>query len=365
MFSFETRHQDSAARCGEITTPHGKVQTPAFMPVGTAGAVKAIFPDHVKQSGAEMILANTYHMMLRPGAEQVASLGGLHRFMGWDGPILTDSGGFQIMSLAKLVKIDRKGATFRSHIDGSTHSLTPEQAMEIQAQLGSDIQMVLDECLALPADDDQISRSVDLSLDWAARSKKAFGGAGGLFGIIQGGLSLDHRAHSAQETIKIGFDGYAIGGLSVGESQPAMLEILDAVTPVLPAAQPRYLMGVGRPDDLVQAIARGMDMFDCVLPTREARHGRAYTHLGVVNLRNAVHADDPAPLDKKSDCPASSWSRAYLHHLFRIQEPLGMMIVTWNNIAYFQNLMAQSRAAIAQGRLKDFQKSVLAVYSPA
>ncbi len=363
MFSFATRHRDGAARCGEITTPHGKVQTPAFMPVGTAGAVKAIFPEQVKQAGAEMILANTYHMMLRPGAEQVAALGGLHHFMGWRGPILTDSGGFQIMSLAKLVKIDRKGATFRSHIDGSTHSLTPEQAMEVQALLGSDIHMVLDECLALPAEDEQIRRSVDLSLDWAARSKKAFGGAGGLFGIIQGGLSLEQRAYSAHETIKIGFDGYALGGLSVGETSSARLEILDALEPLLPPSQPRYLMGVGRPDDLVQAIARGMDMFDCVLPTREARHGRAYTHLGVINLRNAVHADDPAPLDSQSDFPAALWSRAYLHHLFRIQEPLGMMILTGNNIAYFQSLMAQSRAAIAQGTFADFQQSVLAIYA--
>ncbi len=362
MFSFEVVGQDGAARCGEITTPHGKVHTPAFMPVGTAGAVKAIFPDQVKQAGAEMILANTYHMMLRPGAEKVAQLGGLHRFMGWDKAILTDSGGFQIMSLAKLAKIDKDGVTFQSHIDGSPHRLTPERAMEVQALLGSDIQMVLDECLALPADDDQVRRSVELSLDWAARSKDAFQGAGGLFGIIQGGLSPEQRAYSARETIKIGFDGYAIGGLSVGEPQAAMIQTLDVLAPLLSSSAPRYLMGVGRPDDLVQAIARGIDMFDCVLPTREARHGRAYTNDGVVNLRNAVHADDPAPLDQKIDYPAASWSRAYLHHLFRIQEPLAMMILTWNNIAYFQHLMAQSRIAISQGTFDDYRKSLLAIY---
>ena len=365
MFSFEISHSDGAARCGEITTPHGQVRTPAFMPVGTAGAVKAIFPDQIKQAGSDMILVNTYHMMLRPGAEKVAALGGLHKFMRWDKPILTDSGGFQIMSLAKLVKITKQGATFRSHLDGSSHSLTPEQAMEVQALLGSDIQMVLDECLALPADDEKVRRSVDLSLDWAVRSKAAFAGEGGLFGIIQGGLSPTHRTYSAEQTIQIGFDGYAIGGLSVGEPQSARLGTLDLLEPLLPQTQPRYLMGAGRPADLVQAIARGIDMFDCVLPTREARHGRAYTNHGVLNLRNAAHADDPAPLDEKNPCPASSWSRAYLHHLFRTQEPLAMMIVTWNNIAYFQSLMAQSRAAICAHCFDTYQKSVLAIYPPA
>ena len=333
------------------------------MPVGTYGAVRAISPDRVEAQGADIILANTYHLMLRPSAERIAALGGLHQFMHWHKPILTDSGGFQIMSLGKQVKITKEGARFRSHLDGSQIDLTPERAMEVQALLGSDIQMVLDECLKLPADEERIKASVELSLEWALRSKQAAAAAQKdkqdkkVFGIVQGGLSEELRATSARETARLGFDGLALGGLSVGETQEEMLRVLAATLPLLPDAVPHYLMGVGRPDDIVQAIAHGIDMFDCVLPTREARHGRAYTQDGAFNLRNARFAEDSTTLDAHSP-----YSRAYLHHLFNINEPLAMMILTESNIRYYQQLMAECRAAIEQNNFDAYAESVLALY---
>ncbi len=355
-FGFRVTATDGAARTGEIATPHGTIRTPAFMPVGTAGTVKAISMDQVRALGTDVILGNTYHLMLRPGAERLAALGGLHAFANWPWPILTDSGGFQVMSLAKLREIDPDGVTFQSHLDGSRHRLTPERSLEIQALIGSDIRMQLDECIALPASPAEVERAMRLSLRWAERSRQVFDGDGAaLFGIVQGGDVAALRVASAQALAAIGFDGYAIGGLAVGEPQATMLAMIEASAPALPAERPRYLMGVGTPDDIVQAVARGVDMFDCVLPTRGGRHGVAYTRFGKLNLKNARHADDPRPLDEASDCPAArDYQRAYLHHLMKSGEMLGAMLLTQANLAYYQSLMAGLRAAIAAGRLADF-----------
>jgi len=353
-FAFTPTATDGPARAGRIDTVHGPIHTPAFMPVGTAATVKGMTADAVRATGAEIVLANTYHLMLRPGAERVASLGGLHRMMDWPGPILTDSGGFQIMSLAALRKLDRDGVTFRSHIDGSAHRLTPARAMEIQHRLDATITMVLDECTRFPATEGQTRASMELSLDWAARSRATFMPRPGyaLFGIVQGGVYPGLRAASATGLQAIGFDGYAIGGLAVGEGQAAMFAVLDATVPLLPADRPRYLMGVGTPDDIVGAVARGIDMFDCVIPTRAGRTARAYTSRGVFNLRNARFADDAGPLDPACACPACTrHARGYLHHLFRAGEMLGPMLLTWHNLAYYQDLMQGLRVAIAAGRL--------------
>jgi queuine tRNA-ribosyltransferase len=348
---------DGAARRGELQTARGVIRTPAFMPVGTAATVKAMLPETVRATGADIVLGNVYHLMLRPGAERVAKLGGLHKFMNWSGPILTDSGGFQVMSLAKLRKLDENGVTFRSHIDGTAYELSPERAMEIQELLGSDISMQLDECVRLPASDEETARAMQLSLRWAERSKKAFGTPEGraIFGIVQGGASVPLRLESAKALTEIGFDGYAIGGLAVGEPQEVMLSMIEATVPALPSDRPRYLMGVGTPDDLVKAVMRGIDMFDCVMPTRAGRHGLAYTRHGQLNLKNARHAEDNRPIDEASDCPAArDYSRAYLHHLVKANEILGSMLLTWINVAYYQSLMAGMRDAIANGRLADF-----------
>ena len=361
--TFTIAATDGAARTGEIHLARGIVRTPAFMPVGTAGTVKAMYMDQVKAAGADIILGNTYHLMLRPGAERVAALGGLHRFGNWPGPILTDSGGFQVMSLAQLRKLDETGVTFQSHIDGATFSLTPERSLEIQALLDSDIRMQLDECIALPAPRHEVERAMRLSLRWAERSKAAFGKPEGraLFGIVQGGDDAELRVESATALGAIGFDGYAIGGLAVGEPQDVMLKMLEVTCPALPAGAPRYLMGVGTPQDIVESVARGVDMFDCVMPTRAGRHGVAYTRFGKLNLKNARHAGDPRPLDEQSDCPAArDYSRAYLHHLVKSGEMLGAMLLSWNNLAYYEGLMADIRAAIRSGRTDDFRASVAA-----
>lgn len=355
FFTLEAR--DGFARAGKLELTRGTLQTPAFMPVGTYGAVRALETNKLTTMGAGILLANTYHLMLRPGAERIAKLGGLHRFMNWDKPILTDSGGFQIMSLGEQVKIKKEGAQFRSHLDGALIDLSPERAMEVQALLGSDIHMVLDECLKLPADENQIKASVELSLNWAARSKAASSPNAKIFGIIQGGLLESQRIYSAQETIKLDFDGIAIGGLSVGETQEEMIRILDILSEHLPQSKPRYLMGVGRPDDILLGIARGVDMFDCVLPTREARHGKAWTAEGALNLRNATYAEDATPL-----APGSPYSRAYLHHLFKIGEPLAMTLLTENNLTTYQNLMKSARTAIQQNNFAAFAESKLALY---
>jgi len=352
-FSWHPVAADGTARAGLLRTAHGTVETPVFMPVGTAGTVKAMTADAVRATGASIVLGNTYHLMLRPGAERVAALGGLHHFMDWPGPILTDSGGFQVMSLGKLRTLDADGVTFRSHLDGSRHRLTPEIAMQIQYQLDSTITMVLDECTAYPATHEQAATSMEMSMRWAARARAAFRlrEGYGLFGIVQGGVYPDLRARSAEALIVTGFDGYAIGGLAVGEGQAAMFGILDGTVPQLPADRPRYLMGVGTPADLLGAVARGVDMFDCVMPTRAGRTARAYTSRGVLNLRNACHAADPAPIDPECSCPACTrHSRAYLHHLFRACEMLGPMLLTWHNIAYYQQLMRGMRQAILAGR---------------
>jgi queuine tRNA-ribosyltransferase len=355
--SFAVTATDGDARTGVLELPRGTIRTPAFMPVGTAGTVKAMYMDQVRDLGADIILGNTYHLMLRPGAERIASLGGLHKFARWDGPILTDSGGFQVMSLANLRTINDHSVVFRSHIDGSQHELTPERSLEIQALLDSDIRMQLDECPALPADRATIESAMQRSLRWGERSAAAFGSPPGraLFGIVQGGDLVDLRQRSAAGLVDIGFDGYAIGGLAVGEPQAVMMEILEATVPALPADAPHYLMGVGEPDDIVKAVARGIDMFDCVLPTRAGRHGAAYTRRGKVALKNARHRDDPRPLDEEAGwSPASDYSRAYLHHLVKAGEPLAGMLLSWNNLAYYQHLMAGLRAAIAAGTLADF-----------
>jgi queuine tRNA-ribosyltransferase len=359
-------HTDDKARTGRITTPRGEIRTPAFMPVGTAGTVKAMLPQSVQDTGADIILGNTYHLMLRPGAERVARLGGLHQFIGWNGPILTDSGGFQVMSLAKLRRITEDGVRFQSHIDGAEHFLSPERAMEIQRLLGSDIQMVLDECPAFPATKPEIEKSLALTTRWAKRSKVAFGAQPGraCFGIVQGGVFADLRVRSAEELQEIGFDGYAVGGLAVGEAQSAMFETLDATVPHLPAGRPRYLMGVGKPDDIAGAVLRGIDMFDCVIPTRSGRNAQAFTREGTLNLRNARHADDPAPLDARCACPAcQQFSRAYLHHVVKAGEIIAAMLLTWHNLTYYQDLMADLRAAIAENRLRPLADEISRVYA--
>jgi queuine tRNA-ribosyltransferase len=363
---FTLEATDGRARKGRIYLERGTIRTPAFMPVGTAATVKAMLPESVRATGADILLGNTYHLMLRPGAERVARLGGLHRFMNWDRPILTDSGGFQVMSLADLRKLTEEGVAFKSHIDGSKHVLTPESSMEIQRLLGSDIVMCFDECPALPADRDRIAASMELSMRWAARSKAAFGDRPGhmLFGIQQGGLEQDLRAVSAGALRDIGFDGYAVGGLAVGEGQEAMFGVLDYAPDMLPADRPRYLMGVGKPDDILGAVARGIDMFDCVLPSRSGRTGQVFTRRGVLNIKNARHMDDPRPLDESCACPAcSGYSRAYLHHLFRSQEILSSMLLTWHNLAYYQTLMAEMRAAIETGRFETFAQSTRSVWA--
>ena len=357
-FSFKLLATDGTARRGEITMPRGTVRTPAFMPVGTAGTVKAMYMDQVQELGADIILGNTYHLMLRPGAERVAKLGGLHDFARWQRPILTDSGGFQVMSLASLRKLTEEGVTFTSHIDGQKFFLSPERSIEIQGLLDSDIQMQLDECIALPASRDEMKRAMELSLRWAERSATAFGDQPGkaMFGIVQGGDDPDLRVESANALKAMNLKGYAIGGLAVGEPQDVMLRMLETTCPAMPEDRPRYLMGVGTPDDLIESVARGVDMFDCVMPTRAGRHGLAYTRHGKINLRNARHAEDPRPLDETSDCPAArDYSRAYLHHLVRCGEALGGMLLTWNNLAYYQSLMAGMREAIAAGKFADFK----------
>jgi queuine tRNA-ribosyltransferase len=359
-FSFHLKATDGAARRGEFVTPHGKVQTPAFMPVGTQATVKGLMPDDVRATGAEIVLGNTYHLMLRPGAERIAALGGLHTFMNWPLPILTDSGGFQVMSLSDLRKLDERGVTFRSHLDGAMVALSPERAIEIQTLLGADISMQLDECLKLPASQEEIARAMQLSLRWAERSKRSFESRAqegyALFGIVQGGDDLALRAESARELTGMGFQGYAIGGLAVGEPQDVMPKVVAEIAPMLPAERPRYLMGVGTPDDLMEAVKRGIDMFDCVLPTRNGRHGTAFTRFGAINLANARHADDPRPLDGQSAHPAArSYSRAYLHHLTKANEMLGAVLLSTINLAYYQTLMAGMREAITDGRFGEFQ----------
>ncbi|MGE0701987.1 MAG: tRNA guanosine(34) transglycosylase Tgt [Hyphomicrobiaceae bacterium] len=356
-FSFRLLATDGTARRGEIATPRGMIRTPAFMPVGTVGTVKALYPDQVKAAGAEILLGNVYHLMLRPGAERVARLGGLHSFMRWDGPILTDSGGFQVMSLSQIRKITEQGAEFQSHLDGSRHMLTPERSIEIQCLLGADIQMQLDECIEHPAEHGEAQRAMQLSLRWAERSKAAFDRLAkpgqALFGIVQGSVYHDLRRASAEALVGMDLPGYAVGGLAVGEGHEAMLTTLEATLPHLPQAKPRYLMGVGTPEDLIEAVARGVDMFDCVMPTRNGRHGLAFTWNGRVNLRNARHAEDLSPLDPQSSCPAArDWSRAYLHHLVKSGEMLGSMLLSWANTAFYQELMDAMRTAIEQRRFK-------------
>ena len=356
-FSFHLSATDGAARTGTIKTPRGEIRTPAFMPVGTAATVKAMLPGSVRATGADILLGNTYHLMLRPTAERIDRLGGLHRFMNWQRPILTDSGGFQVMSLSGLRKLTEEGVRFKSHIDGSEHWLTPERSMEIQRLLGSDIVMCFDECPALPATDAEVAKSMRLSMRWAQRSRDAFGDRPGhaLFGIQQGGVTQELRAESAEALTQIGFDGYAVGGLAVGEGQEAMFGVLDYAPGMLPADRPRYLMGVGKPDDIVGAVERGIDMMDCVLPSRSGRTGQAFTRHGVVNIKNARHMDDPRPLDEACPCPAcADYSRAYLHHVFRSSEIIASMLLTWHNLHYYQDLMAGLRAAIAEGRLTAF-----------
>lgn len=360
-FSFRLLATDGNARRGEISMPRGVVRTPAFMPVGTGGTVKAMYMDQVRALGSDIILGNTYHLMLRPGAERVGRLGGLHEFARWPQPILTDSGGFQVMSLAKLRKLDEKGVTFRSHIDGAAYEMSPERSIEIQGLLDSDIQMQLDECIALPAKEREIERAMELSLRWAERCKTAFGDQPGkaMFGIVQGGDIASLRIRSAQSLAAMDLKGYAVGGLAVGEPQHVMLEMLEATCPELPGEKPRYLMGVGTPDDILKSVARGIDMFDCVMPTRAGRHGLAYTRRGKINLRNARHAEDPRPLDEESDCPAArDYSRAYLHHLVKSGEALGAMLLTWNNLAYYQRLMQDIRDSIEQGRFAERAASI-------
>ena len=357
-FNFVVKATDGKARTGLIETPRGDIRTPAFMPVGTAATVKAMMPESVAATGADILLGNTYHLMLRPTAERVDRLGGLHKFMNWDKPILTDSGGFQVMSLADLRKLTEKGVTFKSHIDGSRHELTPERSMEIQRLLGSDIVMCFDECPALPATEMAVAESMRLSMRWAQRSRDAFGDRPGhaLFGIMQGGVTPHLREESAKALTEIGFDGYAVGGLAVGEGQEAMFGVLDYAPGYLPEDKPRYLMGVGKPDDIVGAVKRGIDMMDCVLPSRSGRTGQAWTRRGQVNIKNARHADDPRPLDENCTCPAcSKYSRAYLHHVYRAGEMISGMLLTWHNLHYYQELMQEMRDAIAAGTFDAFE----------
>ena len=357
-FSFTLSNVNKKARSGIISTPRGEIRTPAFMPVGTVATVKAMLPESVRSTGADVLLGNTYHLMLRPTAERISELGGLHKFMNWERPILTDSGGFQVMSLAELRKLSEEGVTFKSHIDGSRHTLSPERSMEIQKMLGSDIVMCFDECPALPAKYDKISDSMHLSMRWAKRSRDAFGDRPGhaLFGIQQGGLEYDLRAESAKILQSIEFDGYAIGGLAVGEGQEAMFHVLDYAPDMLPANKPRYLMGVGKPSDIVGAVKRGIDMMDCVLPSRSGRTGQAFTHRGVVNIKNARHQNDPRPLDVSCLCPAcKNYSRAYLHHVFKSQEIISSMLITWHNLHYYQDLMGKMRKAILTDNFAEFE----------
>ena len=357
-FSYSLTSVDGKARCGIISTPRGKIRTPAFMPVGTAATVKAMLPESVRSTGADILLGNTYHLMLRPTAERISELGGLHKFMNWDRPILTDSGGFQVMSLAELRKLNEEGVTFKSHIDGSRHVLSPERSMEIQKLLGSDIVMCFDECPALPAPYERISESMQLSMRWAQRSRDAFGyrPGYGLFGIQQGGLEYDLRAESAETLRSIEFEGYALGGLAVGEGQEAMFQVLDFAPDMLPTDKPRYLMGVGKPSDIVGAVKRGIDMMDCVLPSRSGRTGQAFTHRGVVNIKNARHQNDPRPLDASCQCPAcKNYSRAYLHHVFKSQEIISSMLLTWHNLHYYQDLMERMRSAILNNSFAEFE----------
>jgi queuine tRNA-ribosyltransferase len=366
-FQFRLLATDGAARCGEIMTPRGRVATPAFMPVGTQATVKGMLPAAVRASGADIVLGNTYHLMLRPGAERIAALGGLHKFMNWPHPILTDSGGFQVMSLSGLRKVDERAVTFRSHLDGAMIELTPERAIEVQALLGSDVAMQLDECIGLPAQRPDIERAMRLSLRWAERCKRAFEGAPAgraLFGIVQGGDDPALRLESLRALVDMDFHGYAIGGLAVGEEPAVMLKTIEGVTPGLPVDRPRYLMGVGTPADILEAVARGIDMFDCVLPTRNGRHGLAFTRLGPITLKNARHADDPRPLDEASACPAArDYSRAYLHHLTKAGEILGAILLTMVNLAYYQELMAGARAAVMAGRFEDFRNQTHAMWA--
>ncbi len=362
MLKFDVHAKDGAARRGTLQTAHGAVQTPAFMPVGTAGTVKAMTPEMVKDTGAEIILGNTYHLMLRPGAERVARLGGLHKFMHWDRPILTDSGGFQVMSLSGLRKITEEGVTFKSHLDGSSHALTPERAMEIQHLLDSNITMVLDECPPFPIERKPAEMSMQLSMRWAKRCREAFvkRDGYGLFGIVQGSVYPELRKQSAEMLREIGFDGYAIGGLAVGEGQALMFEVLDMVMPSMPAERPRYLMGVGTPSDLIGAVLRGVDMFDCVLPTRSGRNAKAYTHQGELNLRNARFAEDTNPVDPQCRCyTCKNFTRAYLHHLFKAGEMLAGMLLTTHNLGFYQQLMQGLRQAIDQGKTMEFAKDFL------
>ena len=357
-FSYSLTAVDGKARCGVISTPRGEIRTPAFMPVGTAATVKAMLPESVRSTGADVLLGNTYHLMLRPTAERISDLGGLHKFMNWERPILTDSGGFQVMSLAELRKLSEEGVTFKSHIDGSRHTLSPERSIEIQKMLGSDIVMCFDECPALPAPYEKIESSMQLSMRWAQRSRDAFGDRPGyaLFGIQQGGLEYDLRAESAKILQSIEFDGYAIGGLAVGEGQEEMFRVLDFAPDMLPADKPRYLMGVGKPSDIVGAVKRGIDMMDCVLPSRSGRTGQAFTHRGVVNIKNARHQNDPRPLDVSCQCPAcKNYSRAYLHHVFKSQEIISSMLITWHNLHYYQDLMGIMRKAIINKNFGEFE----------
>ena len=364
-FGYRKIAQDGAARLGEIATPRGIIRTPAFMPVGTGGTVKALYPEQVKATGADIVLANTYHLMLRPGAERIARLGGLHTFMRWDGPILTDSGGFQVMSLGKLRQISEEGVRFQSHVDGTSHMLSPERAIEIQCLLGADIQMQLDECIELPAERRDVERAMELSVRWAERSRTAFESLAktgqALFAIVQGGTDEELRRRSAEALVGMDFHGYAVGGLAVGEGHDIMLATLEGVTTLLPEEKPRYLMGVGTPLDLIESVARGVDMFDCVMPTRNGRHGLAFTWQGRLNLKNACHAVDASPLDPQSTCPAArDYSRAYLHHLIKSGEYLGSMLLSWANTAFYQELMAAMRSSLAEGRFASWAEETKA-----
>jgi queuine tRNA-ribosyltransferase len=365
-FTFTLKATSGKARLGEISMPRGTIRTPAFMPVGTVGTVKAMYLDQVREGGADIILGNTYHLMLRPGPERVARLGGLHELIRWPGPILTDSGGFQVMSLSGLRKLDEQGVTFKSHVDGSLHHMSPERSIEIQGLLDSDIQMQLDECVALPNEPREIERAMELSLRWAERCRVAFGNQPGkaMFGIVQGGDQPVLRVRSAEGLKQLDLKGYAVGGLAVGEPQAVMLEMLGITLPVLPVEKPRYLMGVGTPDDMLKSVGEGIDMFDCVMPTRSGRHGLAFTRRGKVNIRNARHAEDIRPLDDQSSCPAArDYSRAYLHHLVRSNEALGGMLLSWNNLSYYQELMQGIRKAIAENRFEDFKAETIEMWN--
>ncbi len=363
-FAFHLKTTDGLARLGDIRTSRGAIRTPAFMPVGTVATVKALYPDQVRDAGADILLGNTYHLMLRPGAERIARLGGLHKFMRWDGPILTDSGGFQVMSLGKIRKITEEGVAFQSHLDGSRHMLSSERSIEIQCLLGADIQMQFDECIELPAERREVERAMELSLRWAERSKRAFeaqcaaGGAHAgqaLFGIVQGGTDVELRHRSAAALVDMDFPGYAVGGLAVGEGHEAMIATLGQTLPALPTDKPRYLMGVGTPLDLIESVRLGVDMFDCVMPTRNGRHGYAFTWNGALNMRNAKFAEDMSPLDELSSCPgARDYSKAYVHHLIKSGEFLGAMILSWVNTVFYQDLMAAMRDAIAHGRFAEW-----------